>query len=601
MRDFKRLADSIDNDDFAYLKEVYNIIADEYNYTQDGMIRDSAIAPVRHSEETTKRIRDIMILDYETRSLAENRQDTKAFVKDVAKQAFQFVQTSIKMKDSKDGKRIVDSWYNSVTGIGTSSDPGFYNTADIPIYISPNQATAYYASGGIPKVIIDKKVNGPFINGYSFKGNFSDKQLDDFKTHYHRLGFETACKNGLRDSLIFGGSAIIPHFSFDSVARDSESKLSYMKDIKQLGKLGKKEITRFWTADRWNMVLMPDTDIASPNYFYPPSFYIPIAGLEVNTERMALIRINQLPFWGAVVQAGWGVSDLESWMKSVLSYNIIISSIPIMAQQISLVYTHIPADPIIFQSGPAYFEEWAEQNNQSLALWSSTTPKTFNSYGEIKVLDRNYSGFDELVRLLRENIGAESTIPESSIFHSQSKGFSDNTEDVTLKQSEAFKQISNIFVEQVRPLVYIMGLDFFGVNNEAKVRTLELCLDSNTILTNDQKASMGMNFFNMLQVGMSSGLPVTQVAQIARKFISGIKIDDSDIQLLEQAQEEADKKEKDAQKQQAKSGGLFGMGGAKKPTAQVGARTPAKSSLTPGSKNEQKSMARKASGKGSKN
>ena len=598
MRNFKELAE---NTTIPELKEIYEIIAkDAPDRTIPHYVGDSGpdLPPISHSLETISLIKDsLQRLDKRDRSDFIEVQD---FTKNVAKQAFQFAQTSVQVAKKKDGSQTVDSFFNSVTGVGTSSDPGFYNTADIPIYISPNQATAYYSSGGIPKVIIDKKVMGPFINGYKFTGDFSKKQLDDFKMHYHRLGFERACKEGLRDSLLFGGSAIIPHFEFDSVSYGSDVR-SYTKDLKAMGPMGKKQITRFWTADRWNLVLMPNTDIAASDYFYPPYFYCPIAGLEINTQRMAIIRINQLPFWGAIVQAGWGVSDLESWMKSVLSYNIMISAIPIMAQQISLVYTHIPADPLIFQNGPDMFEAWAENNNRNLELWSVTTPKTFNSYGEIKTLERTYAGYEELVRLLRENIGAESTIPESSIFHTQSKGFSDNLEDVTLKQSEAFKQISNIFVDQIRPLIYTMGLDFFGFKNEEKVRTLALCLDSNTVLTNDQKASMGMNFFNMLQVGMSAGLPVSEVATVARKFISGVEIDDSDIKLLESAQDEADKKEKDAQKTQAKSSGLFGMGGAKKPTSQVGARTPAKSSLTPGSKNDQKSMVRKASGKGSKN
>ena len=265
MRDFKQLSDSISEDsDFKYLKDIYRLIAEDTDSPIAHTVSDSSISikPISHSQEKVRAIRDAMIAYQESNMVIGSYQTPEDWARKSAENAFKFIQTSVKMKGSKDGKQVIDSWYNSVTGTGTSSDPGFYNTADIPIYISPNQATAYYASGGIPKVIIDKKVNGPFINGYSFKGDFSDKQLDDFKTHYHRLGFETACKNGLRDSLIFGGAGIIPHFSFDSVASGGEGVFSYAKDLSELGELGKKQITRFWTADRWNMVLMPDTDIA---------------------------------------------------------------------------------------------------------------------------------------------------------------------------------------------------------------------------------------------------------------------------------------------------------------------------------------------------
>ncbi len=361
-----------------------------------------------------------------------------------------------------------------------------------------------------------------------------------------------------------------------------------------MGPMGKKEIDRFWTADRWNLVLIPDTNIEAADYFYPPYFYVTIAGVEVCTERMAVIRINELPFWSALVQIGWGISDMESWIKSVLSYNIMINAIPVMGQQISLVYQHIPADPIIFANGPQAFEEWADSNSRQLALWSINNPKTFNSYGEIKTLERTYTGYDDLVRLLRENIGAESTIPESSIFHTQSKGFSDNLEDVTLKQSEAFKQIGNIFEEQMRPLVYTIGLDYFGKKYEEKVSTLRLCLDSNTVITNDQKASIGMNFFNMIQTGVNSGMTADIAGKIASNFISGVTIDDEIINMLKESQEIADQKEEKDRKSQQSKGLFSGFGGSKKPG------TPAKSSLTPGSKNDQKSQVRRSTGKGKK-
>ena len=603
---FDTISKTIDNDN---LKRVYEIIAQDANEAEVAhtipvakgvaglFVKDAPISAIAHSQKSVEEIRE-NLYKYQQSLMDTDRNyhTVDAFIQTVAKRAFDFLKVSNKIsKGVVDGQPgyIIDSWFNSVTGIGTSSDPGFYNTADIPISLSPQQATAYYASGGIPKVIIDKKVNGPFINGYYFEGDFTRKELDSFKQHYDRLGFLTALKHGLRDALIYGGSAIIPHFI------DDANKINYARDLSMMGKMGKKEITRFWTADRWNLVLIPDTNIESAQYFYPPYFYCPIAGVEINTERMAIVRINELPFWGAMIQIGWGTSDMESWMKSVLSYNIMISSIPVMGQQISLVYQHIPADPIIFANGPEAFEEWAEANSQQLALWSVNSPKTFNSYGEIKTLERTYTGYEELVKLLRENIGAESSIPESSIFHTQSKGFSDNLEDVTLKQSEAFKQISNIFCEQVRPLIYTMGLDFFGRGKEEKINTLKLCLDSNTVITNDQKASIGMNFFSMIQTGVGAGLQADTAGKIAAKFISGVTIDDETIAMLKKDQELADQKEeKDRKAQQSKPGfgGLFGGGN----KAVSGSGTPPKPSVKPGSKNDQKSQVRRATGKGTK-
>jgi len=575
------------------LIRVYELIARDSNGSEVAHTADSssAVPALSHTMETITQIRDAMY-----RSVQSNREhgtfiEVDEWVQKMVKSVPKLLNSGPKFTRDNEGKVVADSFYNSVTGVGTSSDPGFYNTASIPVAISPQQATAYYASGGLPKVIIEKKVEGPFINGYSFKGNFTKRQLDAFHEHYDKLGFLESCKNGIRDSLLYGGSAIVPHFTWDN------NKMNYSKDISQMGNLGKKEIDRFWTADRWNLVLVPETDIEARDYFYPNYFYCPIAGVEIRTERMALVRINELPFWGAMVQAGWGVSELEGWMKPVLSYSIMMDAVPVMGQQISVVYNHIPADPIIFQNGPEEFEAWSQLQNQKMALWNVTNPQTFNSYGELKTLERHYQGYNELVMLLRDDIGAKSKLPESTIFHTQAKGFSDNTEDVTLKQSEAFKHISNIFVKQVQPLIYLMGLDFFGKGMEEKVKTLELSLDSNTILTNDQKATLGNNFFSMIQIGAGAGMPVDTAAKVARKFISGIEIDDDVIKLFEEAQQNIEKDKEEEAKAQ-KSQGMFGSFGKK--ATQTGNKTPPKSSLTPGSKNDQKAQNRIASGKGKK-
>jgi hypothetical protein len=575
------------------LIRVYELIAKDSNESQvaHSVTDGTPVQALAHSVETINQIRDSLYA-----SVQGNREPgtfiaVEDWVSLMVKQTSKLLTSGQKFTRDNNGKIIADSFYNSMTGVGTSSDPGFYNTASIPVAISPQQATAYYASGGLPKVIIEKKVEGPFINGYSYKGNFTKKQLDQFKEHYDKLGVLKAFKNSIRDSLLYGGSAIVPHFKWDN------NKLNYSKTVDQMGNLGKKEIDRFWTADRWNLVLVPDTNIEARDYFYPNYFYCPIAGVEIRTERMALVRLNELPFWGAMVQAGWGVSELEGWMKPVLSYSIMMDAVPVMGQQISVVYNHIPADPIIFQNGPEEFEAWSKLQNQKMALWNVTNPQTFNSYGELKTLERQYQGYNELVMLLRDDIGAKSKLPESTIFHTQSKGFSDNTEDVTLKQSEAFKQISNIFCEQVRPLIYLMGLDYFGKGMEDKIRTLELSLDSNTILTNDQKATLGNNFFSMIQIGAGAGMPVDVAAKIARKFISGVEIDDDVIKLFQEAQEKIDKDQKEEQKAQ-KSQGMFG-GFGKKPT-QTGNGTPPKSSVSANSSNNKKQSERISSGKGKK-
>ncbi len=83
-----------------------------------------------------------------------------------------------------------DGFWNPMTGVGSQDDPGIYNYSYIPVSMSPQEATSYYASGGIPAVIIDKKAKGAMINGYSFEGDGWDP--DEFKKlHDHVSGLDS--------------------------------------------------------------------------------------------------------------------------------------------------------------------------------------------------------------------------------------------------------------------------------------------------------------------------------------------------------------------------------------------------------------------------
>ena len=70
----------------------------------------------------------------------------------------------------KDNKGIVQDGYdNPVSGIGTFIDPGMQTEAFVPISILPQEATAYYASAGLPARVIDKKAGVLALDGVHFE------------------------------------------------------------------------------------------------------------------------------------------------------------------------------------------------------------------------------------------------------------------------------------------------------------------------------------------------------------------------------------------------------------------------------------------------
>ena len=68
---------------------------------------------------------------------------------------------------------------------------------------------------------------------------------------------------------------------------------------------------------RWNTTFVPNFRIGAQDYLFAKQYYVPLAGVSVKTERSAVIRPKLLPYWGAIQQLGWGISDFEGYMRSI--------------------------------------------------------------------------------------------------------------------------------------------------------------------------------------------------------------------------------------------------------------------------------------------
>ena len=439
-------------------------------------------------------------------------------------------------QDAKRSVRVLDSYFNSSSGIGTGSDPGFYNQASVPFVLTPDEATSYYASGGLPQKIIDKKVKGVLLNGFKFKSRtWKRETIEELEIYAEKVGLSQALEDGIRDGCIYGGALIVPAFKNDN-------PVSYGMSLEQLlksGTLDKDCIDYLWTADRWNTVLVPDYNISAKDYITPPRFFVPLAGLTVNTERLAIIRPKILPFWGTLRQTGWGVSELEGWIRAVSAYEILIATVPIMAQQMSLIYHHIPLDGLIAMNGPEYAREFAQANSAELKNWSMLNPKTINSIGEIKSIERSFSDFDKLVSSLQEKISADCGLAQSELFNREAGAFSDNSGDM-VKKSEEIQTLARTIARQLKNITKILVVSCFGKNSPEykNIDEIELTFESPNVLSDEQKSNMGVKFANIAAQMWNMGMDAQTAVKIASTFVSGVEIPDDIMEKISDEVEE---------------------------------------------------------------
>lgn len=435
---------------------------------------------------------------------------------------------------------VQDGYMNTTSGIGTLIDPGMDTEVFNPVSITPTEASAYYANGGIPARIINKKAGCLALDGVHFECDaFNPDDLIKLEAHAQKTGFDTAYLDGLTQGLTFGGAVVYPVLAGDTPV---QTQLG-MEELKKKLAHAKGNLIKYWVvADRWNCVFTPQYNITAQDYLYAKSLFIPLGGVRVNTERMAMIRPTRLPFWSAIQQMGWSTSEFEGWIKDFESYQIMKMSLPIMAQQCSLMYHAMPADGLIIENGPDYARRFFAENERELREWSMLHPKAINSIGEIKILERSYSGYRDLVNESKIALCAASGMQESVIFAEQPHGLaSDNKDDVELKQSETIRLLFNNVAPAFKNCIELLVYDCFGIDSEQAKHAKEVRIkaDDGVILSDQDKAQLGQAFIQIAGgAAQQLGMPITSAIKLGQKFVPSAEIDQETMDKLEQGESE---------------------------------------------------------------
>jgi len=529
MATFKSLTETETNE---HHRRVFELIA---NHEPDGMTQDSAKEIVLDSSELN------MIRDEMYAIVKDN------LCNDGAVQTASEMRESMRIKTKENIERFIaeergrlalnangitkDGYYNPVSGIGTMIDPGMETQSFIPVSITPTEATSYYANGGIPARIINKKAGCLSLDGVKFECSaLSPDDLAELEDYANKTGFAEAYADGITQALIFGGATVYPVFIGDNPLRTQMSKKQLLETLPE------KDFIRYWVkADRWNCVFVPDYNITAQDYLYARSLFIPLGGYRVSTQRCAMIKPVRLPFWGAIRQMGWSTSDFEGWIKDYESYEIMKMSLPIMAQQMSLMYHQFPADGMIIENGPEYAKQFFKQNEAEMREWSILHPKAINSVGEIKILERTYSGFQQLITEARLALSSSASVPSSALFEEKASGLaSDNTIDMTLKQSESIRLLFNNVAPSFKNCIELLVYSCFGKNSEQAKHAKEVRIkaDDGVILSDMDKAQLGSSFAQIAGGLVSMGIPLSQAMDMAHKFVPSAEIDQKVLESL---------------------------------------------------------------------
>lgn len=429
-----------------------------------------------------------------------------------------------------------DALINQKTGVGTMLDPVTYTHSQIPVMLGPYEGSSVYAPGGLPAIIIDKKARAMVMHGATFKSEnkkfWDNDKIERLEEAAAITGFNNAINDASADSFIYGGSILYPVFA-------SDSNLSYKRKLQNMH-LQKGCITRWVSTDRWNTVVVPSYVVTAKDYLKPDTIFIPQSSLEVSTTRVAMIKPKPVPYWISLYNIGWAPSDMSGWLRAYYGYEITMQSIPVMAQQMSLILYRMPLDALNATIGPDKVKELMKINEENMSQWSALSPKAVNMVGEVEVVDRTYSGFEQFVGAMKSDLAAQCGIPEPSLWHTPNKGFSDNTTESLLKQSETLQMSQSFLERSMPPCTEALIAHVFGQDSEEWEHRNEVRMTFNKPIISTEKdlAEVGARFAASVSSFTQAGVSPDIAIDLSSQFFPTVKITDEMLSKARKSYEE---------------------------------------------------------------
>ena len=445
-----------------------------------------------------------------------------------------------------------DALINKKNGIGYMNDPSIYTHSQIPVMMGPWEGSAVYAPGGLPATIIDKKARGMVMHGASFKSEnkqlWTNDKIEMMEAAAETTGFNDQVSDASADAYIYGGSILYPVFK-----RDTPS--SYLRDLNK-NRLEKGCIKRWVSTDRWNTVVVPSYIVTDEDYLHPRTLYIPQGALEINTSRVAMIKPKPVPYWVSLYNIGWAPSDMSGWLRSYYGYEITCQSIPVMAQQMSLILYKMPLDALNATIGPEKVKQLMQINEEKMAEWSAVDPKAVNMVGDVEVVDRTYSGFEQFIGAMKSNLASQAELPEPVLWHTPNKGFSDNTTESLLKQSETLQMKQRFLERCLKPCTDALIAHVFGTDSEEWVHRdeLKMTFSKPIISTEKDLAEVGARFAASVSSFVNAGVSPDVAIQLSAQFFPTVKITDEILKMAKESYEKVMQQQLELGKQKAEMG-----------------------------------------------
>ena len=167
-------------------------------------------------------------------------------------------------------------------------------------------------------------------------------------------------------------------------------------------------------------------------------------------------------------------------------------------------------------------------NEENMSQWSSLSPKAVNMVGEVEVVDRTYSGFEQFIGAMKSNLASQAELPEPVLWHTPNKGFSDNTTESLLKQSETLQMKQKFLERCLAPCKDALIAHAFGTGGKEweNRNKLQIIFNKPSISTEKDLAEVGARFAASVSSFVNAGVSPDTAIELSSQFFPTVRITD---------------------------------------------------------------------------
>jgi hypothetical protein len=242
---------------------------------------------------------------------------------------------------------------------------------------------------------------------------------------------------------------------------------------------------------------------------------------------------------------GWGVSDIPGWIESVLNYDAVMQAVPFMIKQMSLLSRSFDTSGMSAMEGAAMLDMMGDENTTRNRRTGPDSIIDIDTIGELKAIQRDFKQVPELVRLIRQDVGARARYPEELIWSSERGSFSsgDSSDSAFEKQTENVRYTHLKVAKQLKEVIMIFVINSLGTADRIlkalPYTTIEF--DNPKLSNAKDRSQIASNITKGIFDSVASGITVPIAIDMARQLSDNEFTLSSELMAdLEQRQKEKD-------------------------------------------------------------